>query len=242
MKLLVLACLPLVLHAAFLAGGTSSTPLTDLPTEVVDFANVQFSAFQSSNDFITLIGSTDQVDTTKITKATSQVVAGALYNLTFDVMTLGQRHMECNVAVWYRVWLTGDDKMQVSGKPGCKDLATKRQLLAGGVTNADAHSAEVLGALAFAVKEMNSRENNMYYRKQTGDFTVTKQVVAGMRYEFSGVQMANTDCTKSQSNPDLDSCNISANANTQTCKLTVIHQAWATPEYQLLGFDGSSCQ
>merc|ERR1711963_971967 len=218
-----------------------SIDLNSLPVEVTDFATDKFTAFQSTNAFITLIGSTDQVNTATITKATSQVVAGALYNLTFDVMTLGQRHMECNVAVWYRAWLTGDDKMQVSGKPSCKDLATKRAQV-GGATNADVHSAEVQGALAFAVKEMNSRENNLYYRKQTGDFTVTKQGVAGMRYEFSGVQMANTDCTKSQSNPDLDSCNISANANTQTCKLTVIHQAWATPEYQLLGFDGSSCQ
>jgi len=232
---LAIALLPLAASALTLrAGSVTPANLTD-SDPVVNFAFGKIMEFNAQRGIVDPAGF-------QLTSATQQVVAGALYNLTFDVMTLGQRHMECNVAVWYRVWLTGDDKMQVSGKPGCKDLATKRQLLAGGVTNADVHSAEVLGALAFAVKEMNSRENNMYYRKQTGDFTVTKQVVAGMRYEFSGVQMANTDCTKSQSNPDLDSCNISANANTQTCKLTVIHQAWATPEYQLLGFDGSSCQ
>jgi len=244
MKLLVLACLPLAISAMGLAGGKNSIPLSDVPVEVTNFANVAFTDYTSSNGFISLIGSTDQVDTTqtKITKATSQVVAGVLYNLTFDVMTLGQRHMECNVAVWSQPWLTGDDKIQVSGKPGCQDLPSKRGLV-GGSSNADVHSAEVQGALAFAVKMMNSQENSMYHRKQVGTFTVTKQVVAGMKYVFSGLQMATTDCTKSQSNPDLDSCNVTSNSRTLTCSVTVVHKAWETPEYTLVGFSGpTSCQ
>ena len=73
MKLLVLACLPLALHAALLAGGTTSIDLNSLPVEVTDFATDKFTAYQSTNAFITLIGSTDQVNTATITKATSQV-------------------------------------------------------------------------------------------------------------------------------------------------------------------------
>merc|ERR1711862_257249 len=114
-------------------------------------------------------------------------------------MGTGQRHMECNVAVWSRPWLTGDDKMQVSGKPGCQDLPTKRGLV-GGSSNADVHSAEVQGALAFAGKMMNSQENNMYYRKQDG------------------------------------TCNVTSNSPTLTGSVTVVHKAWETPAYTLVGF------
>jgi len=229
--LVVATALPFAISAAGLAGGVSPATLPN------DDPNVLFGLAKIKSSMN--LGATDSVNWS-LTSATQQVVAGMLYELTYKVTT-GSTDQTCVVKVWSRPWLSGDDAMMVSDGPTCTNnlLMSKRQFLAGGVSSADINAPEIKAALNFAAATYNSQVNYMFSRKPVLDAqaSVSKQVVAGMKYVFSNIDMADTACQNNGA--ALDSCAVTAGGNVVTCSFTVIDQAWMTPRYTLSNF---SCQ
>merc|ERR1712110_20083 len=159
-----------------------------------------------------------------IVKATSQVVSGMLYDLTIRVNVDGADQL-CTISIWSQPWTTTPNKISKEAQCKADDtmVASKRQLgggMAGGVSTADNSDTQ----------EMNS----LYLHKVADNsFTVTQQVVAGMKYHFEGVKLAQTSCVKNAGS-DLAGCQFSANGMSQTCSFDVIWQSWMTPEYTLM--------
>jgi len=231
LSFLFIAVLPFVCNAALLAGGKSDVTATlqkDDPAVAFAFSAIQ-TKFNEQNQL------TDPTFT--IVKATSQVVAGTLLDLTLSVNVGGQPKL-CTISIWSQPWTSTPQK--ISKDAECKDdpsmVASRRQLggVPGGVSSADNSDTQVLKALNFAVTQINAQMNSLYLHKPADNsFTVTKQVVAGMKYHFSGVKLAQTDCVKN-SVSDVAGCKFSSNGMSQTVSFDVIWQSWMTPEYQLM--------
>jgi len=200
------------------AGGISATTMD------MSDVNAQFALAATKSQFLAN-GKQDSGRTFSIKKATQQVVSGMLYRITFET----NMNEECTVTVWEQAWMT--PQRQISDGPTCS--ATPARRMAGGVSQADKNSKEVKDALSFCVTSLNNMENSMFARVQQGDYTVTKQVVAGMLYKFTDVVMATSDCMKG-SNTDLSSCNVADNASSTKCSFTVSWQAWRTPQYEMV--------
>ncbi|XP_035826539.1 multicystatin [Aplysia californica] len=225
--LLIATVLPFACQAG-LAGGKHDIPLSEIKTDAPEI----LFAVTSINGFYAKQGDNDQRTLVKVVKAQSQVVAGVLYDYTLDVKSNGGEEL-CEVSVWSRPWLTGDEAMQVSKGPSCKQVQQDTsKLILGGEQLADPQSTEIQNALSFAVDQMNAQENYLYLRKAQTMDKVTSQVVSGFMYHFRGVQMAATDCPKG-SNQSLDTCNVSSPGNVRVCDFDVWWQSWMTPEYKL---------
>jgi len=225
--LLLVAVLPFTCQAGLVGGKT------DIQVDAKD-ANVQF-ALMAINGFYAKQGDNEARDLVKVVKAQSQVVAGTLYSFLLDVKSSAGEEL-CEVEIWSRPWLSGDDAMQVSTGPACKpqDKGTQdaAKPLVGGETPIDKDSTDVQNALTFAVNAMNSKENFLYLRKATNIGEVTSQVVSGIAYHFKGVEMSATECPKG-SNQALETCNVSATNNVLMCDFDIWWQAWMTPEYKI---------
>jgi len=227
--LLLATALPMLCQGA-LVGGKTEIKINETDP------NVMF-AVTAINGFYAKQGDNENRDLVKVVKATSQVVAGTLYTLLLDVQSSGGEEL-CEVTVWSRPWLSGDEAMQVSDGPSCKPADKQQQVLAGGMQAADPDAQEVQDALSFATDAMNSQENFLYLRKPTNIAKVTSQVVSGVAYHFHGVEMSATECAKG-SNQLLSTCRVSATNNVRTCDFDVWWQAWMTPQYKI---DNVKCQ
>lgn len=225
--LLIATVLPFACQAG-LAGGKNDIPLSEIK---MDAPEIKF-ALTAINGFYAKQGDNDQRTIVKVVKAQSQVVAGIVYDYTLDVKSNGGEEL-CVVSVWSRPWLTGDEAMQVSKDPSCKQVQQDTsKLVLGGEKLDDPQSTEIQNALSFAVDQMNAQENYLFLRKPQTMDKVTSQVVSGYMYHFHGVQMAATDCSKG-SNQLLDSCNVSSPGDVRVCDFDVWWQSWMTPEYKL---------
>lgn len=230
MKLFIFALLPAaaLCQLGGLVGGITQTTV-DLTDEPVVFAA------QKANEFLTSSGQlAGSLALTQVLSARTQVVAGQKLYLT---LKLGQNYV-CDVTVWYRAWLQGDLRLQVTDGPTCVKAVAKRQ--AGGVSGAHpltSAPAEVTKALDFAVCALNAQSNSMNFAVvgDTSAVTYTQQVTAGMTYVFSNVPVEESGCRKSGQcqAATLQACQIKAHGMKNSCTLTVQWQAWMDPAYTL---------
>merc|ERR1711874_193739 len=135
--LLLATALPMLCQGA-LVGGKTEIKINETDP------NVMF-AVTAINGFYAKQGDNENRDLVKVVKATSQVVAGTLYTLLLDVKSSGGEEL-CEVTVWSRPWLSGDEAMQVSDGPSCKPADKQQQVLAGGMQAADPDAQEVQDA------------------------------------------------------------------------------------------------
>merc|ERR1712241_767538 len=129
----------------------------------------------------------------------------------------------CTISIWSQPWTT--QPLKISKEADCKEddsiVASKRQI-GGGISSADKTDTDVLKALNAATMKINNQMNSMYLHKVADNsFTVTQQVVAGMKYHFEGAKLAQTSCVKNAGS-DLAGCQFSANGMSQTCSFDVI--------------------
>ncbi|KAK0050380.1 cystatin-like protein precursor [Biomphalaria pfeifferi] len=86
-------------------------------TTTLNDPNVLF-AVKAINSFYQQQGDNNLRTGVKVVRATSQVVAGALYRFTIQVSG-GSTNEDCTVVVWSRPWLSGDEATQLQGTPSC---------------------------------------------------------------------------------------------------------------------------
>jgi len=238
MKFLVLALLPALALGQLLGGitGGISDTTVDPNSEPVQFAvkaaNTYLTGLDSSNHMYNLV---------QIVSARTQVVAGE--NLFLTLHMSGDYY--CDVTVWYRSWLQGDERLQVTNGPTCaKHMAARQMQLAGGVSNAmpvpqtatNDEDQMLLKALSFAVCAYNDQSNNMFASMlgDTSAATYTQQVTSGMTYRFYKVPVQTTHCrNQGCQNTDLTTCNFDVHATAQTCSFTVQSQPWMNPPMTL---------
>jgi len=229
--ILVTLALVAASHAAVLGrqplvGGVSSTTLNESSPSVI-------FAIKSINNYYGLQGDNSPRTLVKVVKAETQVVAGSLDHMVLEVIS-GKTHEMCELKVWSRPWLTDGSANQVTEGPACKPFLDSNAAtpMIGAPIAIDLDRTDVQNAIAFGMKAFNSQSNDLYMRKATSVTKVTSQVVSGMSYHFSGVEMSATTCTKS-SNTLLKDCQVAADADVFTCSFTIWWQSWMTPEYQL---------
>jgi len=226
--LLIAVALPFACQASLVGG------MTDITLDSDD-VNVVFG-LSAINGYYANNGDNAARTLVKVVKAQSQVVAGILYKVTLEVQS-SQGTEDCDLKIWERSWLTGDEARQVTEGPTCKAAATKRQLggnggLAGGFQQCNMSDTDVINALAFAVDSVNAQTNSIYLRKLGSVGGAEEQVVAGMHYKFTDVAMDLTTCTKGSSSL-LENCAVSANNNAMTCSFDIYWQSWMTPAYTM---------
>lgn len=238
----MLPILLLSLAVPLLCQGVNIRALTGAPVDATISAsdpNVLF-AVDAINSFYAKQGVTATRTLVDVVKAQTQVVAGTLYHLWLKVSAGGQTEM-CEVNVWSRPWLSGDEATQVTQDPTCKpvtDVKVTKAPLLGGENQIDINDDSVQKALTFAVDSMNAQENFMFYRKAVNVEKVTSQVVSGMAYHFRGVHMSATNCVKNGNGLTHD-CLVADGADTKVCDFDIWYQAWMTPQYKLTNL---SCQ
>ncbi|KAH9512420.1 hypothetical protein Btru_039507 [Bulinus truncatus] len=195
--------------------------------------NVQF-AVKAINEYYVKQGDTTERKFLAVLQSESQTSSGTHYQFTLRVSD-GSQNEICEVDVLSRPWLSGDEATQTTKDPVCTPEVQGKRLLPGGESAIDINDPDVQKALDFAVSRLNAMENYMFLRKVVQVSHVTSQVVAGISYHFTGVQMAATTCDK-MSTHQLSSCQVADGADVKTCEFKVWWQSWSTPEYQLSDF------
>jgi len=235
MKYLLLALLPAVALCQ-MSGGWSTTTVNKNDEEVAFAITAATAKVAEMDAHLTA----DQLNP-EVVFAQTQVVQGENLKLTLH---MGGNYY-CNVTVWYRSWMHGDQKIQVTNGPVCMKMAHQRRAMVGGVSakhplplgGSDSNGNDVMAALKFASCSFNSRSNNMY-ASQLGELsavTYTSQLTAGMTYRFYGVPMQTTECRTGAECGVVGACNVQTGdaAKTTTCDFTVQSQAWMTPSMTL---------
>ncbi|XP_013073488.1 uncharacterized protein LOC106060232 [Biomphalaria glabrata] len=186
--------------------------------------NVQF-AVKAINEFYAKQGDNTQRTLVAVLQSQSQGSIEVNYQFTLRVST-GDQSEICYVDVLSR----SGTPIEVTKDPVCNSETLGKRV--GGETPIDINDPDVKKALDFAVARMNAMENYMYLRTATKVAKVTSQIVAGISYHFSGVEMSTTNCDK-MSTHQLSSCAVADGASKVTCEFKVWWQSWSTPEYQL---------
>jgi len=241
MKFLLLALLPAVAFCQLgggMAGGWSDTTVNKNDEEVAFAINAATAKVAEMDAHLTA----EQLSP-EIFYAQTQVVQGE--NLRLTIHMAG--NYICNVTVWYRSWMHGDQKIQVTDGPLCTKMHGNRRAMVGamvgGVSGAkalpdggiDSTGNDVMAALKFASCAFNSRSNNMF-ASQLGDLSgisYTSQLTAGMTYRFHNVPMQTTECRTGSECGEVAACNALASAMTTTCDFSVQVQPWMTPSMTL---------
>lgn len=238
MKAVILALLPAVaLCQIGLSGGITDTTVS-ATYEPVEFAvkaiNQQFS--KSSG------GTAPQLNLVEVVHARTQVVAGEKLYLTLHLT--GDYY--CDVNVWYRAWLQGDERLIITDGPTCSQHQPAKRARVGGIgdpkplpDSGDAEGAAIVKALEFAACSLNDRMNSIFSSVlgDTSAVTYTSQVTAGLTLRFKNVPMVSTNCrNQGCAGLDLQACPADVHGLKQTCSFTVQYQSWMTPKYTLLDF------
>lgn len=230
MKILILAVLPAVALCQ-LAGGISDTTVSATYEPVV-FAVKAINAHLAETS-----GSNHELSLLDIVHARTQVVAGEKLYLTLHLT--GDYY--CDVNVWYRAWLTGDERLQITDGPTCTQHKASARVggRVGGISQPQPLSQagdEVANALQFAACALNDRINAAF-ALTTGDIsavTYTQQVTAGMTYRFYNVPMVSTSCqNQGCAALDLSACHANHAGQGMTCNFEVQYQAWMPQKYTL---------
>jgi len=237
MKFLVLALFP-ALALGQLPGGTSDTTVSATYEPVVFAVQAINNQFAASNG-----GQSPNLALLEVVKAKTQVVQGQ--NLFLTLHLTGDYY--CDVTVWYRSWLKGDDRIQVTDGPKCHKGQQAARALAGGVGQPkplDSTTEQIVNdALNFAVCASHDRSNAMFASVlgDTSGVTYTQQVTAGMTYRFQNVPLLETHCRNvGCAALDLTSCKANAHGMKSTCSFTVQSQPWMKPALTLSEMNCSS--
>jgi len=234
MKAMLLALLPAVALAQFgMPGGVTETQVA-MDYEPVVYAVGAVNAQMTQNNG----GHASNLQLVQIVKAKTQVVSGQKLFLTLKLTS----DYYCDVTVWYQSWNATGNRCTVTDGPTCSRKPATRQLLAGGVSTE--HSIDentedsIMNALNFAACSYNARSNAMFNFMITDSskITYTKQVVAGMKYQFRNVPMGETLCQKQGACDHanlLANCQANTKGMTETCSFTVVWASWQTPQYTL---------
>lgn len=228
MKVLVLLLLPAVAFGQFLAGGITDTTVsaTDEP--------VMFAVKASKEHVAQMLGSSyHELSLVNIEHARTQVVAGQKLYLDLHFT----HNYYCNVTVWFRSWLTGDDRLILTDGPACTQM--KASTRTGGISQPKVlpQSGVLVDALNFAACHLNDRINAMNSHRlgDTSAVTYTEQVTAGLTYRFYNVPMVSTGCQNNGcAGLDLANCPASIGGHGMTCNFSVQYQAWMQQKFSLI--------
>ncbi|XP_076442593.1 uncharacterized protein LOC143281303 isoform X3 [Babylonia areolata] len=233
MKAVILVLLPAVAVCLLRTGGITDTTVSP-SYEPVLFA---VRAINEQYGF-----SSEQLHLLEIVRARTQVVAGEKLYLTLHLT--GDYY--CDVNVWYRAWLQGDERLIITDGPTCSQHQPAKRARVGGIgdpkplpDSGDAEGAAIVKALEFAACSLNDRMNSIFSSVlgDTSAVTYTSQVTAGLTLRFKNVPMVSTNCrNQGCAGLDLQACPADAHGLKQTCSFTVQYQAWMTPKYTLLDF------
>ncbi|XP_074643613.1 cathepsin L-like [Tubulanus polymorphus] len=105
--------------------------------------------------------------------------------------------------------------------------------LLGGITEEDIEDPLVKKAAEFATVQANNAVNSLFFHKLVTVKSVTKQVVAGLKYKIK-FTIGETECRKNRN--QLNHCPLTNNAgkvHAMDCEAVVIFKAWETPQYTM---------
>ncbi|XP_033734372.1 putative cysteine proteinase CG12163 isoform X2 [Pecten maximus] len=158
----------------------------------------------------------------RVVAASTQVVSGTNYKLTLELDN-GQM---CDVVVYNQPWTKTTEVTSNT----C--ASNKRQLGAPhAIGSSDSHVQEVLTQ---AVEQANGMSNSMFRLSPVSINHVTKQVVAGMKYEFD-MSMGESTCMNSGDSKGMTAvqCPVTSGAMTAKFHVVGIWQSWMTPQYHV---------
>lgn len=230
MKFLVLALFPALALGQMAVGGISDTSVSATYEPVVFAVQAINNQFAASNG-----GQSPNLALLEVVKAKTQVVAGQKLFLTLHLT--GDYY--CDVTVWYRAWLKGDERMQVTDGPTCHQIARAMGGLGGQSQPKalDSTTEQIVNdALNFAVCASHDRSNAMFASVlgDTSGVTYTQQVTTGMTYTFQNVPLLETHCRNvGCAALDLTNCQANAHGMKSTCSFTVQSEPWMTPAFSL---------
>ncbi|XP_065188606.1 cathepsin L-like [Sycon ciliatum] len=105
--------------------------------------------------------------------------------------------------------------------------------LLGGVSSADPSDKSVVDAAAFAVQQINARENSMFAQLLSVVVEASSQVVAGVKYSLVVETLRSTECRNDGELHSMCSC-AADSSNPLRYEVEVLSQPWKQPEMQLL--------
>ncbi|XP_021372663.1 putative cysteine proteinase CG12163 isoform X3 [Mizuhopecten yessoensis] len=158
----------------------------------------------------------------RVVSASTQVVAGTNYKLRLEL----DQNKFCDVVVFNQPWT------QTTQLTSNSCDSTKRQLGAPhAISSSDIHVQEVFTQ---AIELANGMSNNMYRLSAVSIQHVTKQVVAGMKYEFD-MMMGESSCRNNGESKGLTAvnCPVKSGGMSTTFHVVGIWQSWTTPEYHV---------
>ncbi|XP_013397972.1 cathepsin L isoform X2 [Lingula anatina] len=99
--------------------------------------------------------------------------------------------------------------------------------------NIDPNDEGAQKALGFAMTRVNEASNSMFQGKAVKTVSVTKQLVAGIKWTFK-YDFGYTKCDKWADLEKLPFAECNRVTEVQRCSVSVLEQVWETPRYKLL--------
>lgn len=198
-------------------------------------------------------------------EGTKQVVAGILYEFGVvlratqcenieannlenlekctPVHLLGASEFHCTFRVLYQAWIP-EAKYRVVSPPRCIQPRPAPAAFAGQktpLTPEEAKSPIFKEAIATTNVHFNQNSQLSNLHSLVRFDRATKQVVAGILYEFEGL-FAETVCENTPENhrKSIDQCALGNSARTFVCQYKVLFQAWAATKYTVV--DKPACK
>ncbi|XP_049828716.1 kininogen-1-like [Schistocerca gregaria] len=179
----------------------------------------------------------------QILSAKKQVVAGFLYHLQLEVgesscdkgsnkpasecsLREGSNNQICTVKVWDRPWLKSREVTQVD----CSAKSARRRRTApditppGGLFDADTDNVDIKSAAAFAVTEINNRQNSDDKLILVQILGAQSQIVAGSLH-YLKLEIGESNCSKANSGATSE-CTLRENSNNQVCDVKIWDRPW----------------
>lgn len=190
-------------------------------------------------------------------QGTQQLVAGVLYEFSVifratscenheaqnlenlakctPVNLLGASEFHCSFKVLYQPWAVNAEYRMVS-EPSC--MSPREMPFAGQkvpLTPEESSSPMFQGAMTIAAVEFNRQSQLSRLHSLVRYDHATKQVVAGMLFEFYGL-FIETVCANVPENhgKGIEECSASNSAKTYSCRFEVLFKAWTTPQYTII--------
>jgi len=214
--------------------------------------NVVAAANFAIKDFNTKSNTIFRTEIIKINKVSTQVVAGIKYDMIFTIANtncvkgtedavcktmenapkMTKAFQSCEITVLEQAWMT--PKYQLTGMTCRPLLKSENELETGTPIKVDPTDESVTVAAAFAVKDFNAKSNSMYRTELIKVHSVSKQVVAGMKYSMI-FTIAHTNCMKGSNDEVCKTLNNEPKAEIQlvSCKVNILEQAWKSPRFHV---------
>ncbi|XP_060073234.1 cathepsin F-like [Ylistrum balloti] len=158
----------------------------------------------------------------RVVAASTQVVAGTNYRLTLEL----DNGKTCEVTVFNQPWTQTTELTSNTCGP------TKRQL--GAPHSISVNDPQVQEILSQAIELANGMSNAMFRMSEVSIQHITKQVVAGFKYEFD-LLMGESSCRNIEESKGLTAaqCPVKNGGMSQVFHVVGIWQSWMTPQYQV---------